>query len=75
MIMYTFFETEDLSGKTLIPFCTSEGSGLSGFDRKLASACPKATVRDGLAIRGTEAQNNRDSAKSKVVTWLGSLGY
>ena len=75
MIMYTFFETENLSGKTLIPFCTSEGSGLSGFDRKLASACPKATVRDGLAIRGTEAQNNRDSAKSKVVTWLGSLGY
>ena len=75
MIMYTFFESEDLSAKILIPFCTSEGSGLSGFDKKLASACPNATVRDGLAIRGNEAQNNRDSAKAKVDTWLESLGY
>ena len=34
MIMYTFFEenAEALSGKTLVPFSTHEGSGLSGFD-------------------------------------------
>ena len=54
MIMYTFFENnkEGLAGKTLIPFSTHEGSGLSGFDKKLSSACPDATVLDGLAIRG-----------------------
>ena len=75
MIMYTFFENEDLSSKTLIPFCTHEGSGLSGFDRKLASACPNSTVGEGLAIRGNEAQNDRDSAASKVDVWLKTLGY
>ncbi len=75
MIMYTFFESEDLSSKTLIPFCTHEGSGMSGFDKKLASACPNSTVSEGLAIRGNEAQNQRDSAASKVNTWLATLGY
>ena len=42
MIMYTFFEenADALSGKTLVPFSTHEGSGLSGFDKKLSSAIP-----------------------------------
>ncbi len=39
MIMYTMFEKNDFSGKTLIPFSTHEGSGLSGFDKKLEGAC------------------------------------
>ena len=75
MIMYTFFENEDLSGKTLIPFSTHEGSGLSGFDRKLSSACPDATVLDGLAIRGNDAQNNQDSVRQSVNDWVSGLGY
>jgi flavodoxin len=77
MICYTFFEenAEALSGKTLIPFCTHEGSGLSGFDRKLSSVCPNATVGEGLAIRGNDAQNNQDSVKDKVDEWLSGLGY
>lgn len=48
MIMYTFFENEDLEGKKLYPFSTHEGSGLSGFDSKLQSACPDAEVGEGL---------------------------
>ena len=75
MIMYTFFENEDLSGKTLIPFSTHEGSGLSGFDRKLSSACPDATVLDGLAVRGNDAQNNQDSVRQSVNDWVSGLGY
>ena len=65
MIMYTFFEEneEELSGKTLIPFSTHEGSGLSGFDSKLSSACPDSTVLDGLAVRGNDAQNEQDSVR------------
>ena len=42
MIMYTVFENNDFSGKKLVPFSTHEGNGLSGFDKKLASACPDA---------------------------------
>ena len=75
MILYSFFESADLSGKILIPFCTHEGSGLSGFDRKLASACPASTVLDGLAIRGSDCQNDRAGVESKVQSWLDELGY
>lgn len=75
MVVYTFLESYDFSGKTIIPFCTHEGSGLSGTDRNIASACPSATVLDGLAIRGSVAQNNRDEAKSDVLEWLDRLEY
>ena len=75
MIMYSFFEGEDLSGKTLVPFSTHEGSGLSGFDRKLASAVPGAQVLEGLAIRGQDCRNAQDDVKSSVREWLDGLGY
>ena len=75
MIMYTFFENEDLSGKKLIPFTTHEGSGLSGFDKKLASAVPGSDVLDGLAIRGNDCQNRRDNVRTAVNEWLSKLGY
>ena len=77
MIMYTFFENnaDALAGKTLIPFSTHEGSGLSGFDRKLSSACPNSTIGEGLAIRGNDAQNNQDNVRSTVNDWLAGLGY
>ena len=54
---------------------TTAGSGLSGFDSKLSSACPDSTVGEGLAIAGTDAQNNQDSVKSTVNDWLSDLGY
>ena len=77
MIMYTFFEQnrDALAGKTLIPFSTHEGSGLSGFDKKLASAIPGATVGKGLAIRGNDAQNRQDSVRNSVNDWLNDLGF
>ncbi len=75
MICYTFFENEDLSGKTLYPFSTHEGSGLSGFDRKLSSACPDSTVGDGLAIRGNDCQNKQDDVRESVKGWLSGFGY
>ena len=75
MIMYTFFENEDLSGKKLVPFLTHEGSGLSGFDKKLASAVPDSEVLTGLAIRGNDTQNRQDNVKSTVNDWLSKLGY
>ena len=77
MILYTFFETngDALAGKTLIPFSTHEGSGLSGFDKKLSAACPNSTVLQGLAIRGADAQNDRDGVQEKVKAWLSALEY
>ena len=73
MIMYTVFENNDFSGKTLIPFSTHEGSGLSGFDKKLQSACPDAEVLKGLAVRGNDAQNSQDKVRESVNSWLAIL--
>ena len=70
-----FGDNEGLSGKKLVPFSTHEGSGLSGFDRKLESACPNSTILDGLAIRGNDCQNKQDSVRSEVSEWLKGLGY
>lgn len=77
MICYTFFESnaDSLAGKTLIPFSTHAGSGLSGFDRKLSSALPNSIVGEGLAISGSDAQNNQDSVRSRVNDWLSRLGF
>ena len=77
MIMYTFFEEnqDGLAGKTLIPFSTHAGSGLSGFDQKLAGACPDSTVGEGLAIEGEDAQNDQAGVKASVNDWLAGLGY
>jgi len=75
MIMYTVFENNDFSGKTLIPFSTHEGSGLSGFDKKLQSACPDAEVLKGLAVRGNDAQNNQEKVRESVSGWLSELGF
>ena len=75
MIMYTVFENNDFSGKTLIPFSTHEGSGLSGFDTKLQSACPDAKVLKGLAVRGNDAQNEQEKARESVSSWLSELGF
>ncbi len=77
MIMYTFFEenAEDLAGKNLVPFSTHEGSGLSGFDKKLSKACPDSAVLTGLAVRGNDCQNRQDSVRTAVSDWLAGLEY
>lgn len=70
MILYTFFDSYDLSGKTIAPFCTSGGSGLSGTVSSIKELEPDANVLEGLHI-GSSSASNPDSA---VSDWLGSLG-
>ena len=75
MILYTVFESTPLSGKTLVPFSTHAGSGLSGFDRSLAAAYPDCTIAKGLAVAGTDTQNNPDKVQTSVANWLNELGF
>ena len=77
MICYSFFENnqEELSGKTLYPFCTHAGSGLSGFDKKLKASVPDSTVGEGFDIEGTKCQNNQESVRNEVNEWLSKLGF
>ena len=68
-------ENNDFSGKVLVPFSTHEGSGLSGFDKKLEKSCPNSTVLSGLAIRGQDAQKNKDTVEKAVNDWVNGLSY
>lgn len=74
MVVYTFLEKHDWTGKTVIPFCTHEGSGLSATERYVGAACKGATVGKGLAMYGTTAQNSCEEARKSVVKWLEKLG-
>lgn len=49
-IINTFLESYDLSGKTIIPFATSGGSGMGKTNEKLAVSCPNATLLDGKVV-------------------------
>lgn len=75
MPVYTFLERHDWSGKTVIPFCTHEGSGLSGTEDKLRRTCKGATVESGLAVRGSTAQNSQPEARKSVESWLKKLNF
>lgn len=66
MAVFTFLESYDFSGKTIIPFCTHEGSGLGNSERDIRKLCPNANVLPGIAIRGGSAKNAGNSVKS----WL-----
>lgn len=73
MPVYSFIEKHSWQGKTVIPFCTHEGSGYCNA-AEIKAAVNGAAVKNGLAINGTTAQNKRDEALSKVRKWLGQLG-
>lgn len=66
MAVYTFLEAFDWTGKTIHPFCTHEGSGLSGSEHKIARTCKGADVKNGLAICGSHA----DQSEAAVLQWL-----
>lgn len=65
-IMYTFFDTYDLGGKNIIPFCTHGGSGLSGTVGRIKKQEPKAVVYKGLAIYRTDVTDS----DSRVKSWI-----
>lgn len=73
MPVYTFIEKHRWQGKTVIPFCTHEGSGLGQTARNIGRACAGATMPGGLAVRGATAQRDREAARRSVSEWLAGL--
>lgn len=65
-IIDTFVESYDLTGKTIVPVCTSGGSEIMTAEKNLQALCKGATVTSGKRLGIT----SRDEAK----TWLDSLG-
>lgn len=66
MIMSTFTEKLDFTGKTVHPFTTYAMSGLGTTERDYARTCAGATLGEGLAVRGEQAQQ----ARPQVTDWL-----
>ncbi len=70
-VMFTFFKkhTNDLKGKTIIPFTTHEGSGLAHCVEDVKAAFPGANVQKGFSIYGHEVRTE----KAKVEKWIKTL--
>lgn len=71
MPIYTFFNEYDLSGKTIIPVTTHEGSRLADSFTKMKELEPDATVLDGYSVRGADV----GSSQNDIEDWLKGLGY
>jgi flavodoxin len=69
MAVFTFLEAYDFSGKTIVPYCTHEGSGMGSSERDIKKLCPQAKVLAGLAIRGGSVAR----ADTDVANWLKKL--
>lgn len=69
-ILYTFFETYDFSGKTIVPFNTHGGSGFSGTQETIAELEPNASMLEGKSI----SRNSIEGAEQEIIDWLDSIG-
>ena len=70
MALYTFLKNNNLSGKTVLPFCTHAGSGLAGTVETIRTKCQGAAVTEGFAIDGTTVQENTEGTKNSLGVWL-----
>ena len=66
----TFLSEYDLSGKTIVPFCTHGGGGLGRIDKDIAKLCPHSTVLSSLEIY----EGGRGNSQAKVSAWLSKVG-
>ena len=65
-IINTFLESYDFSGKTIILFATSGGSGLGGTAVELQKSAPGAVIREGKLLNGRQT-------KETLSAWVNSL--
>ncbi len=70
MAVAAFLEKYDFTGKTILPLCTNEGSGMGSSERDIRKYAPGAEVKRGLPITGSAAEN----AGKKVREWLEKNG-
>src|SRR6266498_4117850 len=66
MAVFSFLDSCDFSGKTIIPYCTHEGSGMGSSERDIKKLCPDAKVLSGLAIKGGTVGR----ADNDLANWL-----
>lgn len=69
MLIYSFLEDYDWAGKTLIPFCTSGGSGFGRSLNKLPGSASGAMILEGLHVSGSRVEG----AGQDIADWIGGL--
>ena len=70
MVVVTFLEAFDFTGKTILPLCTNGGSGMGSSERDIKKYAPGAELKRGLSITGSEAANSKGS----VQRWFSANG-
>lgn len=70
MAVFTFLEGHDFFGKTILPLCTHEGSGMGRSEVDIQAACPGANVEKGLAVTGGSVAQ----AENDIRKWLERYG-
>ena len=70
MALATFLERYDFTGKTILPLCTNEGSGMGSSESDIKKSAKGATVKNGLAITGSKAADSKDAVKN----WFAANG-
>ena len=66
MPMYTFIESYNFDGKTVIPFTTHRGSGMGDVREETENLMPNANVKQGFAVNGDSAANTKDEILKKL---------
>ena len=67
-IIHTFLESDDFSGKTIVPFATSGGSGMGKTNEKLAASCKGATLLQGRML-------NENLSEADLKAWVEGLPF
>lgn len=75
MPLQTFMRDHNLNGKTIVPFCTHEGSSFGNSLDVLDDYYPDARVLEGLAHRGIDVYEDIDGARRAVDGWLQGHGF
>ena len=65
-IINTFLESYDLTGKTIIPFATSGGSGMGKTNEKLQPSCPNSKLIEGKVFK-------KSASNSELAAWADGL--
>ncbi len=69
--VFTFLEEYDFSGKTVLPLCTHEGSGVGNSIKDITSLCPNSVLSKELAVKGSSTAQSQEQVKE----WLADLGF
>ena len=70
MAVCTFLERYDFAGKTILPLCTHEGSGMGSSESHIRKLAQGADVKSGLSVKGSSAANSAGAVKK----WLTANG-